>query len=475
MYYLAPTSVLLGPTARVRCLLFVAFVAGLIQAPLISRSSPTPATSQWGQWRGPLANGTAPNANPPTEWSETNHVVWKRALPGKGHSSPVVWDDRIYVSSAEPFGEPVDLVYDNAPGTHDNVGVSQKHRFLLIALDRKTGAILWQRTIKEEFPHEGGHVTGSLASSSPVTDGQRIYASFGSQGVVSYDREGTLKWRRDFGRMQTLHAHGEGSSVVLQGKRLVLNWDHEGDSFLAALDTETGKELWKTPRDEKTSWSTPITVETSAGRQVVVSATKRIRGYDLETGRLIWECGGLSRNVVSSPIAANGMVFAANSYDWQALIAIRVEGAKGDITDTDHVAWRLNRLTPYVPSLLFESDTLYFLRHNQNILSGLDPKTGKPRFEPFRLANLRDIFSSPVSASGRIYVTSREGITVVVQTGETPKIIAVNRLDDIFSASAALVGNQLFLRGEQFLYCLGETGIPAKSTPETSAGTVTSP
>lgn len=456
MRSLVPTSKRVNASARVRRALVVIFAAALLQAPLISHGAPKPAALQWGQWRGPLANGSSPDAHPPIEWSETNHVVWKRALPGKGHSSPVVWDDRIYVTSAEPFGEPVDLVYDNAPGTHDNVGVGQKHRFLVLALNREDGKIVWQRTVKEEFPHEGGHVTGSLASSSPVTDGERIYASFGSRGVVSYDREGALKWRRDYGRMQTLHAHGEGSSIVLHGKRLILNWDHEGDSFLVALDPETGRELWKTPRDEKTSWSTPLVVETSAGPQIVVSATKRIRGYNLETGKLIWECGGLSRNVVASPVALDGLVFAANSYDWQALLAIRIGDAMGDITDTDHVAWRLSRLTPYVPSLLMESNTLYFLRHNQNILSGLDPRTGKARFEPIRLANLRDIFASPVAAAGRIYVTSREGMTVVVQGGDTPRILAVNRLDDSFSASAALVDGQMFLRGEQFLYCLSD-------------------
>jgi outer membrane protein assembly factor BamB len=266
-----------------------------------------------------------------------------------------------------------------------------------------------------------------------------------------------VKWEKDLGRMQTLHAHGEGSSPVLHGDMLIVNWDHEGDSFLYAFDKSTGKERWKVARDEKTSWSTPLVVEEKGQKpQVVISATKRVRGYDLQTGSLLWECGGLSRNVVSSPVAGHGLVFAANSYDWQAMLAIRLEGAKGDITDTRQVAWKLNRLTPYVPSPLLYGDTLYFLRHNQNILSALNARTGKPRVDPFRLADLRDIFASPVGAADRIYVTSREGATVVVRHGDDPAILAVNRLEDTFSASAALVERELYLRGEQFLYCIAD-------------------
>jgi outer membrane protein assembly factor BamB len=236
---------------------------------------------------------------------------------------------------------------------------------------------------------------------------------------------------------------------------LIVNWDHEGDSFLYAFDKSTGKEIWKVPRDEKTSWSTPLVITGQALKpQIVVSATKRVRGYDADSGALIWECGGLSRNVVSSPVAGHGLVFAANSYDWQAMLAIRLAGAKGDVTETKQVAWKLNRLTPYVPSPLLYGDTLYFLRHNQNILSAVDPMTGKDRVDPFRLASLRDIFASPVGAADRIYITSREGTMVVIRHGGDPKPLAVNQLDNVFSASPALVGRELYLRGEQSLYCI---------------------
>jgi outer membrane protein assembly factor BamB len=416
--------------------------------------------AEWPQWRGPLATGVAPLAQPPVRWSETQHVRWKIPLPGKGHSSPVITGSNIFLTAAVPVGEAQAPVYDHAPGTHDNVPVTHRHQFVALAIHRADGRVLWQKPLREEFPHEGGHETGSLASNSPVTDGERVYIFFGSRGLFCLDLNGEVLWKKDLGRMTTLHAHGEGSSPVLYQDSLVLCWDHEGESALYHFDKRTGKQRWKIVRDEKTSWSTPLVVEHEGRAQIVVSATQRVRSYDFETGRLLWECSGLSRNVVSSPVAGSGMVFAGNSYDWQAMLAIRLTGAKGNITDTDRVAWKLNRLTPYVSSPLLYDDTLYFLRHNQNILSRLDPITGKPRGEPLRLEGIRDfIFASPIGAAGRIYVTGRDGATVVLRHDRENAILAVNQLNDVFSASPAAADGELYLRGERFLYCLAE---PAK-------------
>jgi outer membrane protein assembly factor BamB len=266
-----------------------------------------------------------------------------------------------------------------------------------------------------------------------------------------------VKWQKDLGRMQTLHAHGEGSSPALHGDSLIVCWDHEGDSFLYCFEKRTGEQRWKVPRDEKTSWSTPLIVEHDGRMQVIVSATKRVRGYDLATGAQIWECAGLSQNVVSSPVFGHGLVIAGNSYYEQAMVAIRLDGARGDLTGTDRVAWKLNRSTPYVSSPLLYDDTLYFLRHNQNILLRLDPLTGKARGEPIRLEGITDfIFASPVGAAGRIYITARDGRTVVLRHDRENAPLALNRLDDVFSASPALADKELYLRGEQFLYCLAE-------------------
>ena len=439
---------------RLTLLLIYSVCAGAQPAPAIPEAA---LQNAWPQWRGPLANGVAPRANPPIHWSETNNIRWKILLPGKGHSSPIVSGDWVFVLSAVPTGSAQKPVFDDAPGVHDSVPVTHRHQFLAVAINRRDGKVSWQKVLREEWPHEGGHEAGSLASNSPVTDGESLYVFFGSRGLYCLDLNGQLKWQSDLGRMHTLHSHGEGSSPVLSGNTLIICWDHEAGSFLYALDKRTGKILWKVPRDEKTSWSTPLVVQYEGKSQVIVSATKRVRGYDLATGAQLWECAGLTDNVVSSPVFYKGIVIAGNSYYSQAMVAIRLAGAKGDISGTDHVAWKLNRLTPYVSSPLLYDDTLYFLRHNQNVLSRLDPVTGKPRGEPLRLDGINDfIFSSPVGAAGRIYVTGRDGNTVVLRHDRENAPLALNHLDDSFSASAAMMDREFYLRGEHFLYCIAE-------------------
>jgi outer membrane protein assembly factor BamB len=260
--------------------------------------------------------------------------------------------------------------------------------------------------------------------------------------------------------MQIFHGHGEGSSPVLYKDTLIVNWDHQGESFVVALDARTGKERWRIARDEITSWSTPLIVEHGGTTQVVISATKRVRSYDLASGGLIWECAGLSRNVVASPVAADGFVYVANSYDRQAMLAIRLAGAKGDITNTDAVVWKRERDTPYVPSPLLYDDTLCFIKHNQGFLTCVEAKSGKALFGPQRLEGMRNIFASPVAAADRIYIADRNGSTMVIKRGATFEPLARNRLEDSFSASPAIVGDALYLRGERNLYCIAQD--PAK-------------
>ena len=422
------------------------------------------ARSAWPQWRGPLGTGVSPDGDPPTAWSEKQNVLWKTVLPGSGHSTPIVWGERVFVTAAEPFGEALPPKYDTAEGAHDGVPVTHRHRYLVVALDRRDGTIAWQKTVREEIPHEGGHVTGSYASASPATDGEHIFAHFGSRGLYCLDFDGKIVWQADLGRMLTKHAHGEASSPVLHGDLLAVNWDCETGSFVAALNTKTGKQVWKVARDEETSWSSPIVVadppknsgDNEGKPQLVVSGTKRVRGYDLATGKLLWECGGLSSNIVASPVAADGMVFAGSSYEKQAFVAIRLDGARGDVSATDRVAWRLDRRTPYVPSPLLYKGSLYFLRHYQGVLTRMDAATGKERQAPLRLEGMDEIYASPVAAADRLYVTDREGVTLVLSHGEAPKVIARNRLDTQISASAAIAGRELFLRGARHLYCIAE-------------------
>ena len=415
------------------------------------------AGRNWPQWRGPLSTGVAPLADPPVEWSETRNVRWKIELPGKGHSTPVIWGGSIFLTTAIPYGEAVPPPVGYRPGAHDNLRVVSGQELVVLAINRRDGKILWQRTVHKDIPHEGGHETGSFASHSPVTDGENVYAYFGSAGLYCLDaNSGELKWKADFGLMRTLHGHGEGNSPALDGDTLLINWDNEGPSFLAALDKHTGKERWRTERDEVTSWSTPIVVALDGKKQVIVSATNRIRGYDLETGKVIWECGGMATNVVASPVSSEGMVYAGSSYEKRAMVGIRLEGAKGDITGTAQVVWSRNRDTCYVPSPLLYDDKLYFLKHYQGSLTCLIAKTGETVYSQHRLPEIFNIYASPVGAAGRVYIASREGITVVIKHGADPQLLATNALDDSFSASPALADGELYLRGEKNLYCIAK-------------------
>ena len=435
---------------------------GLIIIALLLLLSPaaaddvTDANRYWPQWRGPLGTGVAPHANPPVKWSGTKNIRWKIKLPGHGHSSPVVWADRIFVTTAIPSGKAIAPRYSGAPGAHDNQPVTHHHSFVALAVNRHDGDILWQRTVRKELPHEGGHNSASLASNSPVTDGELLFAFFGSRGLYCLDVDGELRWEKDYGRMRTKHGHGEGSSPVLYDDTLIVNWDHEGKSFLLALDKRTGDQRWKAERDEPTSWATPIVVEHEGRPQAIVSGTTRIRAYDLATGKVIWSCGGLSANIVASPVASGGMLYAGSSYDTRAMLAIRLDGARGNITETEHVVWRRIRGAPYVPSPLLYGGVLYYLAHYQNVLTRVIAKTGKDHPGGMRLGGIRNIYASPVAAAGRIYITDLDGTTLVISHAGNPKQFAMNKLDDRFSASAAIVGRDLILRGEDFLYCIGE-------------------
>ena len=440
----------------VRLLVHIFAAYWLLGVPAADDNSVADAEHFWPQWRGPLSTGVAPHANPPVEWSESKNIRWKIALPGSGHSTPVIWGDRVFLTTAVPYGDTVKPKPGTAPGAHDNVPVTQRYRFAVLAVSRRDGKIVWQRTVHKELPHEDHHYTGSLASNSPVTDGEHLFAFFGSRGLYCLDLDGELLWKTDLGEMRVKHAHGEGSSPALHGETLIINWDHEGQSFVVAFDKRTGKQRWKVAREEVTSWATPIVVEHGGKPQVIISGTNRVRGYDLAGGNVIWECGGLSRNIVASPVAADGMVYAASSYDTQAMLAIRLDGAKGDITGTDQVVWTRKRGTPYVPSLLLYGESLYFLRHYQGILSRVNAKTGQEQHGPFRLNGIRNVYASPVGAADRVYITDRDGTSLVISHDEAPRVLALNRLDDSFSASAAVVGSELFLRGQQYLYCIAE-------------------
>jgi len=428
----------------------------LVLPVLVEDSVAEESVQNWPQWRGPLGTGAAPQADPPLEWSEDQNVRWKIALPGVGHSTPIIWGNRVFVTTAIPYGDALKPRYSGAPGAHDNVPVTHHHRFAVLAINRRDGTILWERVVNESLPREGGHNTGSRASNSPVTDGKHLFAFFGSRGLYCLDLQGTLQWKKDLGDMQTKHGHGEGSSPALYRNTLIVNWDHEGQSLVVAFDKQTGRQRWRMERDEVTSWATPIVVVNRGRPQVVISGTSRVRGYDLANGEVVWECGGLSANIVASPLEANGILFAGSSYEKRALLAIRLDGAEGDITGTDHVMWSRFRGTPYVPSPLLVEESLYFLAHYQGIMTRVNARTGVDRPGAMRLGGLGNIYASPVAAANRVYITDLDGATLVISHADRPQVLALNQLNDSFSASAAIVGRELFLRGQRYLYCIAE-------------------
>ena len=427
----------------------------------VAQEAPSHPSTQWNQWRGPLGTGVAIDAKPPTEWSTEKNIRWKLELPGKGHSSPVLSKDQVFVTAAIPVGPKLPPRMSGRPGEHDNAPIDSRYQFAVIAIDRKTGKLLWQKVVREEVPLEAGHFTGSLANASPVTDGEMVFAHFGAQGVFGLTTTGEIVWERRFGPLHSKHGRGEGSSPTLYDDSLIVNWDHEEGSFLAVLDKKTGKTRWRKERSEDTSWSSPIVISRKDGQgvqrpEIVVCGTNRVCGYDLKTGEIIWECSGMSSNVVGTPVYSNGMLYVGSSYEKKVLIAINLEGAKGDLTRTKHVVWTRSRGTPYVPSMLLYEDSLYYLTHYQNVMTRVEGPSGKDSPGVLRLGQLGNIYASPVAANGYIYVTDLAGTTLVMTHEPKPKVVAVNRLEEPISASAAIEGTEIYLRGEKHLFCLGE-------------------
>ena len=403
------------------------------QAPGPAPSSTAGATAQaWPTWRGPLGTGEAPAAKPPIEWSDTRNIRWKVPVAGTGKSSPIVWRDTVYLTTAVP----------------GDGGVQQ---FTLLAIARADGKEKWSRVLHQEKPHEGHHPDGSYAAGSALTDGQRLYAWFGSRGLYAIDFTGKVLWEKSFGQMQTRMGFGEGSSVAVHDGTLVVPWDHEGADFVIAVDAATGKEKWRTPREEPTTWATPLIVAGGGPPQVVLSGTNHVAGYDLATGTRLWQAGGTTMNAIPTPVFGDGLVIAMGGFRGSMARAIRLADARGDVTGAPAQAWTYEKDTPYVPSPLLYRGAVYFLKVNSGILTSLDAKTGAVRFTE-RLADIPNVYASPVAADGRIYIVGREGTTAVLEAGAAPKVLATNVLNEPVDMTPALVDGELYLRGAKHLY-----------------------
>ncbi len=413
--------------------------------------------NNWPEWRGFHQTGSSPDGNPPSEFSESKNIKWKVEIPGKGHATPIVWGDQIIVQTAVPtdkkpenMGAGKNEKSAMAPNQTDLI-----HKFTVISIDKNTGATNWQTVVKEVMPSERTHELGSWASNSPCTDGENIYAFFGSRGLYCLDFKGKIKWGHEFGQMDIVASFGEGSSPALYKDKIFIQWDHQGKSGIFALNKLTGAEVWKAEREEITSWATPLVVEVNGKAQVITSATNKVRSYDAETGAIVWECTGMTKNVIPNPLYAEGILYLMSGFRGNALKAIDLAKAKGDLAGSPSILWEYNQDTPYTPSPVLLAGNLYFLKGNNGMLTCLNAKDGKVFYSNQKLEGISNIFSSPTGSKDKIYIAAT-GVVDVVKAGSNFELIAKNILDDTFHASPVIVGKNLILRGFKNLYCISE-------------------
>jgi outer membrane protein assembly factor BamB len=413
----------------------------------------------WPRWRGPFDTGVA-RGDAPLDWSDTKNIAWKLAVPGLGNSSPVIWGDRLFLTTAVPVEGGPAQTGDGAGGFGQGArGAQPAHRLAVMAVDRKSGKIVWEQTPTTAVPHEGFHRRyGSFASNSPVTDGKRLYTFFGSRGAFCYDLNGKLLWKYEPGvQMRMRNAFGEGTAAVLDQDTLLLNFDHEGPSFLVALDAATGKPRWKVDRDEISNWSPPLVITHNGVRQAILSAPNKVRSYNMANGELIWECAGLGHNTIPAPVVHKDTVLVMSGYRNPKMMAIKL-GGKGDLTGTDSVVWTTVRGVAYTASPVIFDGRLYVIM-DSGLFSCFDATTGEAHYERTRLPKPYNFKASPVAANGKLYLSTEEGDVVVVKMGNTFEVLATNTLaDQVFISSPAFADGEIYLRSTTHLFGIREGG-----------------
>lgn len=415
--------------------------------------------ANWPQWRGPTGMGVSAEKNLPSEWSATKNIKWKTPIAGRGHSSPIVWGKRIFVTTAIE-GEVVagakavkHVLEGDKEFLHpDSVGADRRHKFKVICIDRDTGKVLWEQTAFEGTPYDNRHRKSSYAASTPATDGKLVYAFFGAEGLYAYDMKGKLAWKADLGKLGTV-GMGTGTSPIIYENLVLMQCDEEngGASFIVALDKKTGKQVWKTPRKVQVSWATPLLVRTGSRAELIASGTEAIIAYDPLTGKELWRHAGVSSNAIPSPVANNEMVFVSAGFPAKIAMAITL-GGTGDLAEK--VAWKYEKGTAYVPSPILYGDYLY-LTTDRGILTCLDAKTGKVKYEGGRVPIPATFTASPVAVDGKLLLTSEDGDTFIVKAGPVHEIIGTNTVGEPVYASPAIADGRIFIRAERNLYAIG--------------------
>jgi len=434
-------------------------------APPLPRASS--GAGSWPSFRGPLASGVAEGQHLPDRWDGKTgeNVLWRAPIPGLAHSSPVVWGDRVFVTTAvssNPNASFKPGLYGDGDASDDR----SKHQWKIIALDAKTGKIAWERVAYEGEPLNKRHIKSTYASATPATDGRIVVAWFGSQGVHAYDVDGNFRWKVDLGRVNMgaydvpTYEWGPASSPIIWNGMVIVQCDTQADSFLLALNADTGETIWKTPREELPSWGTPNVVATSGGPQLVTNASNFIRGYDPRTGKELWRLGGSSKITAPTPISGDGVIVVVSGRGPERPIFVVKPDARGDVTlppgktSSDAIVWSRTGRGSYMPTPLIYNGVLYVLANN-GVFDAYDLKTGDEVYRQ-RLATIGDGYSaSPVAADGRIYLSNEDGDVTVVAAGREFKAIATNPMGELLMATPAISNGVMYVRTARSLFAIG--------------------
>ena len=431
---------------------------------------PTPAAAagSWPSFRGPQASGVADGRPLPDRWDVKTgqNILWRTAIPGLAHSSPIVWGNRVFVTTA--ISSAVKATFK--PGLYGDGDASDDrspHKFVVMALDARSGKVVWERVAYEGEPLDKRHIKSTYASATPATDGRVVVAAFGSQGVHAFDVDGKPLWKVDLGRLNfgaydiPTFEWGPASSPIIWNGLVLLQCDTQADSFVVALDAATGRTVWKSERDEFPSWGTPSVLTTAAGAELVTNAAKFIRGYDPRNGRELWRLGGSSKITAPTPILADGGIVIASGRAPERPIFVVRPGARGEITlkpgesSSAAVAWSRTGRGPYMPTPLAYDGILYVLANN-GLLDAYDVKTGDEIYRQ-RLPRIGSGFSaSPVAANGRIYLANEDGDVVVVAAGREFGHVAINSMGDLLMATPAISNGVLFVRSAAEIVAIGD-------------------
>jgi outer membrane protein assembly factor BamB len=438
----------------------VALVICLLATLAVYSITASAAGSNWAQWRGPESQGISQEKNLPTEWDATKNVQWKTPLAGRGHSSPIVWENRIFLTTAVEGGPaPADhkaykhMLGDKEFKHPDWAGSDKIHTMKVVSFDAQSGKLLWEKTAYEGPVFDHRHKRNTYASPTPVTDGRYVIASFGSEGVYCYDFSGKQLWKVSLGGIPTL-GMGAGTSPVLFNNLVILQCDQNTgeNSFIVALDKKTGKEVWRTARKVQASWSTPVIVKTQSRTEMITNGNEWTISYDPATGKELWRCKGVESNAIHTPMVGHGLVIVSAGYPAKRTIAIKL-GGSGDLTGTPSVVWKYEKGTAYVASPILYGDYVYIIS-DKGVITCLDAKTGEVKYEGGRVPVPASFMGSPVAFDGKILITSDDGDTFVVKAGAAHEILRTNSLAEPIFTTPALANGKIYIRGDKNLYCI---------------------